>query len=1004
MTRGFEMQAETVLDLFAKRLSENADALAVVSEAESLTYAELDKRSSRIAAFLQARNVRRGDYVLVQGERSIELIVAFLGVIRCGAGFVPMDRRLPSNRKAYIARQCVASIMLSTQGADRERLPGGETKTVNELLTSSEAWNYKPDVVRPDDAIYVIFTSGTTGEPKGVVIEHHSVAQLVMQHNRDLGVTSSSRCSLMAAVGFDLCQLEIWSALTAGACLYVLDQNALLNGDDYLSFCVAKQITHGFVPTLKIYDILNARHPQGLALSCLYTCGEKLHPVEVDHLPYRVFDCYGPTEATIYVTRNEVRSKLLQRPASIGYAIDHCHIHILDEHLNELPAGEVGELCIAGPGLARGYLGAPELTAQRFIYSPALKCRLYRSADYARVLPDGRIQFLGRMDGQVKIRGYRIEIGEIESRLLKEPNLSSAAVVLQDTGSQAQKRLVAFVVPRNRQAHSGRLVAELRRSLAMDLPDYMVPELFHRLDSLPANVNGKVDRPALLALLKTMPSAVLDLQRFTQGPQRVLASAWFDMLGHADFGPQSNFLDVGGHSLGVAGLAAKLSGQFNVNVAVRDIYEHLVLEDLAVELHRRIRSSPEGTAADHTYAFEADGVLPADMRFATDFEPAHLKDPRHSLLTGATGFVGIHLLYQLLLTTAAHIHCPVRCDSTAAGLVRLRQISERYQVPISDNDWGRIHVYASDLADEHLGLEKEVFIQLARCVDVVYHSASAVNFIMPYSYMRRDNVEGLKQILHFCGVYKTKALMLMSTISIYSWGHRFTRKTHVYEQDDIDENLPAIRDDLGYVQSKWVMEKLADLAASRGLPLMTFRLGYATCHSVTGECAHYQWWGRFIRTCLVYGAVPDLVRMREGLTTVDFMVAAVAHISRDPQALGLKFNLCQPEPTNLELKVFCERVGEHYGRALSVVAYKQWVELWEHDPEALLYPLLGMFKDPMHAGQTILELYQENYSWDRSNTVRFLDGSGIREAQFSGEVLARYLDKLEQQPSGQGNG
>lgn len=997
------MLTDTVLDLFADRLAQDATALAVVTETECLTYAELDYRSSKVAAFLQSRTIGRGDYVLVQGERSIELIVAFLGVIKRGAAFVPMDRQLPYNRKAYIARQCAASIILSTQRHDVEPLPATEVITVSELLNSSQVLSYQPVGVRGDDAIYVIFTSGTTGEPKGVVIEHHNVAQLMMQHNRDLGVTSSSRCSFMAAVGFDLCQLEIWSALTAGACLYVPGQDALLNSDDYLSFCVAKQITHGFVPTLRIYDVLNARQPQGLALSCLYTCGEKLHPVEVDHLPYRVFDCYGPTETTIYVTRNEVQSKRLQRPASIGYAIDHCRIHILDEHLNELVVGEVGELCIAGPGLARGYLGAPELTAQRFIYSPTLKCRLYRSADQARVLADGRIQFLGRMDGQTKIRGYRIETGEIETRLLKEPSINSAAVVVQDTGTQAQKRLVAFVVPRNRQVHSGRLVAELRRSLAMDLPDYMVPELFHRLDRLPANANGKIDRPALLTLLQAMPTVALDIQRFTPGPQVTLARAWFEVLGHADFGPQDNFLKVGGHSLGVAGLAEKLSVQFNIHVAVRDIYEHLVFEDLAATLHRRTQSLHGEKGAERVHAFEADGALPLDMCFAPGFESMQLKSPEHTLLTGATGFVGIHLLHQLLATSIAHIHCPIRCDNTPAGLVRLQQVSERYQVPISESDWKRIHVYVSDLADEQLGLGKEVFTHLARCVDVVYHSASAVNFIMPYSYMRRDNVEGLKQILHFCGAQKTKALMLMSTISIYSWGHRFTHKSHVYEQDDIDENLPAIRDDLGYVQSKWVMEKLADLAASRGLPLMTFRLGYATCHSVTGECAHYQWWGRFIRTCLAYGAVPDLERMREGLTTVDFMVEAVAHISRDPQALGLKFNLCQPESTNLDLKAFCERVGEHYGRTLSVVPYKNWLALWEHNPEALLYPLLGMFKDPMHADQSILELYQENYSWDRSNTVRFLEGSGIREAQFSGEVLARYLDKLDPNSSRQGD-
>lgn len=990
------MLTETVLGLFEQRLLERPAAAAVKSAGECVTYAELDYRSSNIAAFLQSRNIGRGDHVLVQGERSIGLVVAFLAVIKRGAAFVPLDRHLPDARKAYIAKQCAASITLSTHPEDRAPLLGGETHTIAELLTPSSGLSYQPVKLRPQDAIYVIFTSGTTGAPKGVVIEHHSVARLVMQHNRDLQVTSTSRCSMMAAVGFDLCQLEIWSALAAGACLYAPDQAALLDSDAYLTFCVANGITHGFIPTLKVYDVLNARQPPGLALQYIYTCGEKLHPVEVDHLPYRVCDCYGPTETTIYVTRNLVQSRHLHQPPSIGWPIEQCRIHILDGQLNEVADGEVGELCIAGPCLARGYLGAPELTAQRFVYSEALGCRLYRSGDQARRLEDGRIQFLGRMDGQVKIRGYRIELGEVEARLLKEPSLNAAAVVVDDTGSQAQKRLVAFMVPRNRQVHTGRWLADLRRSLAADLPDYMVPSLFYRLDVLPANANGKTDRPALQALLESIQPPVLHANRFALGAEQQLAAAWFEVLGHGDFTANSSFLDVGGHSLGVAGLANLLSQQFKVDVAVRDIYEHLVLKDLAVELDRRTRAFPGDAETLRTHAFEADAVLSSDIRFAKGFDSAQLTAPEHMLLTGATGFVGIHLLQRLLATSDARIHCPIRCDHPAAGLARLQQISERYQVPVDERDWGRIEVYASDLAQPQFGLDTAVFMALAERVDLVYHSASAVNFIMPYSYMKRDNVEGLQQVIRFCATHKTKALMLMSTISIYSWGHRFTHKAWAHEDDDIDDNLPAVRHDLGYVQSKWVMEKIADLAAAKGLPLMTFRLGYATCHSVTGECAHYQWWGRFIRTCLAHNAVPDLVHMREGLTTVDFMVQAVSHISRIPQALGLKFNLCQPESSNLGLKAFCDRVCQYYGRALRVIPYKDWVELWASNPDALLYPLLGMFKDRMYGDQTILELYQENYSWDRRNTVRFLQDSGIHPAEFRGEVLAGYLDRLGQ--------
>jgi thioester reductase-like protein len=300
------------------------------------------------------------------------------------------------------------------------------------------------------------------------------------------------------------------------------------------------------------------------------------------------------------------------------------------------------------------------------------------------------------------------------------------------------------------------------------------------------------------------------------------------------------------------------------------------------------------------------------------------------------------------------------------------------------------------------------FVKFARSVALmmreirtVFNHASAVNFIMPYSYMKTDNVQALRQLIDFCAARKTKCLL--STISVYSWGHRYTGNSQVHEDSDIDENIPAIRNDLGYVQSKWVMEKIADLAAAKGLPVMTFRLGYATCHSRTGVCADYQWWGRFIQTCLEYNAVPDLQMLREGLTTVDYMVKAIAYISRNPKAVGRKFNLCQTGSENLELKAFCKRVGHYYGRDLPTIPYHDWVALWGSNVNAKLYPLLGLFKDDMHDGMSILELYQNTYLWDNSNVRQFLLGSGIKEPTFSDDVLARYLERLEKSPGGPGD-
>jgi thioester reductase-like protein len=280
-------------------------------------------------------------------------------------------------------------------------------------------------------------------------------------------------------------------------------------------------------------------------------------------------------------------------------------------------------------------------------------------------------------------------------------------------------------------------------------------------------------------------------------------------------------------------------------------------------------------------------------------------------------------------------------------------------------------------------------------VDVIYHSASAVNFIQPYSYMKQDNVQGLIEILYFAANNKTKPLILLSTISVYSWGHLHTHKQEMREDDDIDQNIDAVITDIGYVRSKWVMEKIADLAASAGLPLMTFRLGYATCHSKTGVCASYQWWGRLVETCIAQSSIPDLVELREGLTTVDYMTAAIAHISRNHEALGKKFNLIHTAENNLTLKSFFCLLEKMFGYQFTLLPFHYWLQQWEHNMDAPLYPLLSLFKGNMYDGKSTVELYQHTYLWDCKNVKQFLQGSDIEEPIFTKPMLQAYLDYLQ---------
>ncbi|MFF0492615.1 amino acid adenylation domain-containing protein [Nocardia sp. NPDC004068] len=977
------MSNPLVTDLFTPTVAAHGDAVAIAENRHRLTYDRLDTLSDALAGRLRDAGVGPGSLVPILAHRSAALVVAMLAVLKTGAAYTPVDRDNPARRRARIIDQCGSPVVLSTGSPDRES--GGVTV---EFTDGPVRTPLEPG------AAYVVFTSGTTGTPKGVVVDHAAVTRLVRWHNERFETTADARTTLMSGVGFDVSQWEVFATLAAGATAHIVDPAVRADPAALLDFYAEHAITHAYVPTVLTPDVVAAPRPAGLALRYLFCAGEKLPPIHTDPLPYTLVDYYGPTEATIFATCRVVDPTAEQR-ASIGTPISDTEAFILDEDLEDVEPGAIGELCLAGTCLARGYLGDPHRTRERFVWSARHERRLYRTGDLARWLPDGSIEFLGRGDDQVKIRGYRIELGDIEAAIQRNRLVKHAVVVVDDQDRPAStKRLAAVVVPRSDDTDPDALVRALRVHMRDELPDYMQPGIYQCRTELPVTANGKIDRAALRAALAQDRDAPVPDAGFEGDLEHAVAATWREVLGHNRFTATDSFFDVGGHSLLATALVGDVTRRVGARVYIWDFYGDPTVRGLAAAIAARGADTPDWEG-EPVRELAADIRLPDGVDYGTGWDTRQLTDPRHILLTGATGIIGIHLLERLHAGTDAVVHCVVRAGSPALARERLRGVAARYDIA---PDWDRVRVHAGDLAEPRLGLDADEYATLAREVDVIYHSASAANFIQSYSYIRRDNIEGLWSLLGFAAENHVKPLMLVSSISVYSWGHLFTGKSTMYENDDIDQNLRAVVTDLGYMRSKWVMEKIAELAEAQGLPVMKFRLGYALCESRTGHAATYQWWPRLVKTCVALGAVPDLRNLREGLITVDYIVDAIAAIGRQPDAVGKNFNVVPAQEHIVTLREFFELLERHFGYEFRVLPYEEWVELWKDDPQAPLYPLLNMFHDHMLDRRSTIELYQNTYLWDKANVTEHLAGTGIEEPTLTPEILERYLRRVLAEP------
>ncbi|MGB3405728.1 MAG: amino acid adenylation domain-containing protein [Microcoleaceae cyanobacterium] len=976
--------------LFEQQSLQTPDAIAVVFKDEQLTYRQLNEKANQVAHYLKSLNVGPEVRVGVCLERSPLMLIVLLGILKAGGAYVPLDHTHPTERNDYVLEDAEISLLLTQKHllccsvSDLTQVICLDQNVFsqfpqNNLLTASQA----------DQLAYIIYTSGSTGKPKGVEIIHATVVNLLTAIESTPGFTSEDRLVAVTTICFDTSVCDLFLPLAVGARVIIAPQEVVIDGIQLAELLHTSGATV-MQATPATWQMLRQSGWQGNPQLNIWSTGEALPRHLADWLLTQgasVWNLYGPTETTVWATCCQVHPG--NRLISIGRPIANTQIYLLDQQLQPVAEGEIGELYIGGAGLARGYLNRSELTAERFIQypvSPNKTERIYKTGDLARYLPDGNLECLGRIDHQVKIRGFRIELGEIESLLWQHQDIESAVVVATEDGL-GHKRLVAYVVSdvisdqlRDQSTLQGSLVKSLRGYLQQHLPDYMVPAHFVILDALPLNSNGKVDRNALPSPEQYAPSTSDKLVKPKTTTEEKLTQLWEEILRLKQVSIDDNFYTLGGDSLLAIRLISQINQRFGIELPLASFLVSPTIREIAVAIETLEQSDLDSTSP----------LIP-------DLEKASILDPTilpnlvaietipNIFLTGSTGFLGIYLLYELLQQTSADCYCLVRADSLEAARDKIQQQLKHYQLWENQFDT-RIIPILGDLSQPQFGLRSEQFDRLAQKIDVIYHCGAWVNILYPYTALAPTNVTGTQEVLRLASQIKIKPVHFISTVDVFASNQQLQIRT-VGEQDPIGSGLQLLS---GYAQSKYVAERLVMTAHERGIPTAIYRPSNIMGASNTGICSASSFVTKMIQGCIEMGMAPALSAALN-LVPVDYASQAIIHLSLTQPLQGQAFHIVNQSP--LIWKDLVSFIHQQ-GHSLDWVSYEAWYAALRHqvlqtNSEQTLMSLVTLFENR--------PLIQKSLGAFYFKSDRVLDGlvnTGITCPAPNEKLLMSYLADL----------
>ncbi|MHC5852384.1 non-ribosomal peptide synthase/polyketide synthase [Nostoc sp.] len=995
-------QNKCIHQLFEEQVERTPNAVAVVFENQQLTYHELNCRANQLAHYLRSLGVKPDALVGICAERSLDIVVGLLGIFKAGGAYVALDPDYPQERLRFMLEDAQVSVLL-TQQRLIHRLPEHQAK----LVCLDKAWeeiaqNNQDNLssgVKASHLAYVIYTSGSTGRPKGVMVEHRGLCNLTHAHIQTFGLHSDSRVLQFASFSFDASIWEVVLALGSGATLYLGTKDSLLPGKPLIEQLRNNCITSITLPPSALAVMPMEELP---ALQTIIVGGEACSAELIRQWSAgrNFFNAYGPTEATVCATTAKCTED--DEKISIGKAIANTQVYILDENSQLVPVGVPGELHIGGAGLARGYLNRPELTQEKFIpnpfagsrgageqgskgaeilpnsQSPVPSPRLYKTSDLARYLPDGNIEYLGRIDNQIKIRGFRIEIGEIEAILSQHLGVRENVVVARED-IPGEKRLVVYFVPQLEQTPT---TDDLRIFLKEKLPQYMVPSAFVRLEFLPLTPNGKVDRKALPIPDSHNTQLAVSFVAPRTPVEKVLADIWANVLHLEQVGVLDNFFELGGHSLSTIRVMSQVNETFQINLPLRHLFAAPTIAELAQTIESNCRTdSTVSTDAITPLNLQAEVVLDETIKpLNLVYQP--VSEPKAILLTGATGFVGAFLLAELLQQTQADIYCLVRAANLNAGKQRLQETLKAYLLWEESFNL-RIIPVLGDLFQPLLGLGDEQFHFMARKIDLIYHNGALVNHVYPYALLKAANVRGTEEVLRLASQIKIKPVHFISTVSVFASDEYF--KLDVVQENDPlqhSQGLPG-----GYAQSKWVAEKIVMMARDRGLPCSIYRLGRITWHSQTGAWNSNDMFYRFIKSCIQIKSAPEMNSTVE-ITPVDYLTKALIHLSQQPESLGKAFHLINSDSAPWSQFINCIR---SLGYPLQQLPYEDWqAELHRNtqiSSDNALYSAISLAEEPTSSESNATS----SLKFDCQNTLNGLADTAIRWPEVDDKLLQAFF-------------
>ncbi|KAK6507636.1 hypothetical protein TWF481_006062 [Arthrobotrys musiformis] len=973
-----------MISLFLHRAEEFPSQRAFVSATEdvTVTYLELLGKVKSLAHELRKRAIPLESPIAILTAKGLDQVVAQLAVIFVGGTCVPLDPST-SDEQIQVRLDDAQPVYLVTDAEHQHRQLGkGKVPkvTINHGNLDSPSLGGQecfPTPTYPETRSHIFYTSGTTGKPKGVQV----LARGIIRLRQWAKMTPRDLVGHVTNPTFDISTLDIWVALMSGSTIVHFSKDILSS-----PFTFAKSLKQfpvsWMVITTGLFNIVASACPDAFSsVEILVTGGEAANSVamklvlESSGPPGKLINAYGPTECSVWSTFHEVTiQEAISGSISIGSHIIGSDLYVLDDELQLVPGGGIGELCVGGSCLSPGYFNRPDLTEKAFVSVTGLvkhgePKRVYRTGDLVRYNEHGLLDYIGRKDNQIKIHGFRVELEGIEATIIKNcaEHVSTVAVLkiqpLQPEAG-ASAFLLAYVVLRPEEGGDLQAVSEKLKQI---LPWYSIPRL-QSIDQLPLNTSAKVDRKRLTELYYS--SSKRPAKQNPKSSLDKLESIWRQTLAQppSAIKPNDNYFSLGGTSLQSATLILKIRKEFGIALSTDVLYRHQTLSAMAEYLQDGVEKE-----------FDTKGYMEKDALLSESLEP--LKGPIPDwrsdaegdvFVTGATGFLGAYLVHALLqMPETKRIQCLVRAKDVTHGMSRLLEAFAKYGITISNNEpsLSKIIILPGDLAQPNLGLDQSAFDSVGNSSAAIFHFGALVNYVQPYNVHRPANTIGTLNIIRLAVTGRPKVIHYSSSFVAHGPTGLFKGPMSLSEDEPLEPYLDGLMYDLGYSQSQWVAEQLLWTSIKKGIPISIYRPGFILGHSESGYGNPDDFMGRFIVSCINMGTYPLLPKQRKEFIPVDHCIRDILHISYSNSNLGRAYNIVPLDPSaSVEWNNTFELLKQCSNFNLRGSPYLDWVNQLPEVVDERLQPLMPMLKEKVYGQKTRWEVWENMAIYQTDNT------------------------------------